>query len=176
MRTEKQSKVTEYVKKKQECCGCGLCYEKCPKKAIQMTKDECGFLYPVIDREKCIECGICKKICAFQKENLSTIKACYAAVSCDKHRLKKSASGGLFSAIAESFLKNGGIVCGAQMTFSEGRAQVKHVAIDNIRDLERLQGSKYVQSDIKELFESTLEQLKQGKKVLFSEHRVRLLH
>lgn len=101
----KQSKVTEYVKKKQECCGCGLCYEKCPKKAIQMTKDECGFLYPVIDREKCIECGICKKICAFQKENLSTIKACYAAVSCDKHRLKKSASGGLFSAIAESFLK-----------------------------------------------------------------------
>lgn len=168
METEKQSKVTEYVKKKQECCGCGLCYEKCPKKAIQMTEDEYGFLYPVIDREKCIECGICKKICAFQKEDLNTVKACYAAVNCDKQWLKKSASGGIFSAIAESFLKNGGIVCGAQMTFSEGRAQVKHVAIDNIRDLERLQGSKYVQSDIKELFESTLEQLKQGKKVLFS--------
>lgn len=168
MGTERQNEVTEYVKKKQECCGCGLCYEKCPKKAIEMTKDEYGFIYPAIDRSKCIECGICKKVCAFKDEALNTVKTCYAAVNCNKQRLQKSASGGMFSAIAESFLKNGGIVCGAQMTFSKGKAYVEHVTIDSIRDLEKLQGSKYVQSDIKDVFGKILDQLKQGKRVLFS--------
>ena len=51
---------------KNTCCGCTACMNICPKHAITMVKDEEGFLYPVINQEKCVECGLCKKVCAFQ--------------------------------------------------------------------------------------------------------------
>lgn len=162
------SKIPHYVKNKEECCGCGLCYEKCPKKAIRMLPDEYGFIYPVIENEKCINCGICKKICGFNEEKLSSAEMCYAAANQDQKLLKKSASGGIFSAIAEEFLEDEGIVCGSQMLFSEGKAIVKHTTVDSKEELCKLQGSKYVQSDTQKIFESVTEKLKQGKKVLFS--------
>ena len=48
---------------KNDCTGCGLCAEKCPKKCIKMVPDEEGFLYPSIDKEVCINCGLCAKCC-----------------------------------------------------------------------------------------------------------------
>lgn len=54
-------------KEKHECCGCTACYAICPKGAIVMSPDEEGFLYPVIDKEKCVKCYACVKVCAFKK-------------------------------------------------------------------------------------------------------------
>lgn len=51
--------------KKEDCCGCSACANICPKSAINMEADELGFLYPRIDETKCIKCGLCKKVCAF---------------------------------------------------------------------------------------------------------------
>ena len=53
---------------KEDCCGCTACYSICPSKAISMTKDEEGFLYPKIDETKCIKCLKCLKVCAFKKK------------------------------------------------------------------------------------------------------------
>ena len=53
-------------KENKDCCGCTACMNICPKGAIDMCEDEEGFKYPVINKDKCIECGLCKKICAFQ--------------------------------------------------------------------------------------------------------------
>lgn len=53
-------------KKKSECCGCTACYAICPKGAISMLPDEEGFLYPTIDKEKCVKCYACVKVCAFK--------------------------------------------------------------------------------------------------------------
>ena len=47
------------IKDKKDCCGCTACYNACPKKAIAMQADQEGFLYPVIDQKKCVDCGIC---------------------------------------------------------------------------------------------------------------------
>lgn len=42
------------VCKKEECTGCSVCINICPKKCIKMEYDEEGFEYPKIDKEKCI--------------------------------------------------------------------------------------------------------------------------
>ena len=51
------------IKDKKDCCGCTACYNACPKKAIAMQADQEGFLYPVIDQKKCVDCGICDATC-----------------------------------------------------------------------------------------------------------------
>ena len=48
---------------KSECCGCNVCGDVCPKKAISFVEDNEGFLNPVIDYDKCIDCGLCDKVC-----------------------------------------------------------------------------------------------------------------
>ena len=55
-------------KEKHECCGCTACCAVCPKGAICMQPDEEGFLYPVIDKDKCVKCYACIKVCAFKKK------------------------------------------------------------------------------------------------------------
>lgn len=54
--------------KKDECCGCTACYSICPINAITMVVDEEGFLYPVIDENKCIACLLCEKVCPFKTQ------------------------------------------------------------------------------------------------------------
>lgn len=52
----------------ENCCGCSACYAICPVCAISMTPDEEGFLYPVVDAQKCIRCYRCILVCAFKKD------------------------------------------------------------------------------------------------------------
>ena len=47
----------------QNCSGCHACYSICPKSAINMVENYEGFLYPTIDKHKCISCGLCEKVC-----------------------------------------------------------------------------------------------------------------
>lgn len=51
--------------KKEECSGCTACYSICSQGAISMVEDNEGFLYPVIDEEKCVSCYMCLKVCPF---------------------------------------------------------------------------------------------------------------
>ncbi|MBQ8824757.1 MAG: Coenzyme F420 hydrogenase/dehydrogenase, beta subunit C-terminal domain [Ruminococcus sp.] len=154
------------------CCGCGACSSICPKKAITMKQDTFGFIYPHIEQEKCIDCGMCKKICSFQKiyniERKNDKKICFAAFNKDSKELSLSSSGGVFSAIAGSFLKKGGVVCGASMKLENGEASVNHILIYSTDELFKLQGSKYVQSNMWKCIGKIKEELKNGKKVLFT--------
>ena len=154
---------------KTKCCACGACKNICPKGAIAMKEDEYGFLYPQIDEKKCVQCGICKKVCAYQNGQVkNTPIKCYAAVNKNKVELMKSASGGIFVAVATSVLKEGGVVFGAALDFEDGHAHPHHIAVREISQLYRLQGSKYVQSAIENTYEEAKEELNLGKKVLFS--------
>lgn len=154
---------------KTKCCACGACKNICPKGAIAMKEDEYGFLYPQIDEKKCVQCGICKKVCAYQNGQVKNIPIkCYAAVNKNKVELMKSASGGIFVAVATSVLKEGGVVFGAALDFEDGHAHPHHIAVREISQLYRLQGSKYVQSAIENTYEEAKEELNLGKKVLFS--------
>ena len=51
------------VTNKIDCCGCSACANVCPKNCIEMISDNEGFLYPKVDKEKCVNCGMCKKTC-----------------------------------------------------------------------------------------------------------------
>ena len=151
---------------KKDCCACGACLNICPKQAISMVEDTCGFCYPQIDGKLCVRCGRCKQVCSFQNSKVenSPLKV-FAGVAKDENIRKASASGGIFAAIAKKSLQEGFVVYGAalQPDFS-----VKHIGIKVVDELLNLQGSKYAHSDIGRTYSEVEEYLKLGKKVLFS--------
>ena len=49
------------IKIKSDCCGCSACIQICPKQCISMNEDNEGFLYPEIEKDICINCGLCEK-------------------------------------------------------------------------------------------------------------------
>lgn len=154
---------------KKECCACESCLNACPKQAISIYEDENGFRYPQIDASRCIECGLCERVCAFQNiKEVNTPQAVYVASSLDCSQLEKSASGGIFAAIASRFIEEGGAVCGSHLHVKQGRVQVEHIIVERKEDIEKLQGSKYVQSSINDSYRQIRRLLINGRRVLFS--------
>ena len=149
-----------------DCCSCGACYNKCPVGAITMQENEEGFLVPVIDKNKCTNCGLCVKVCpSLNVQYNNTDKPeCYAAMADDEIRMKSS-SGGIFTLLAEDILDKGGYVCGAAF---DDNWDVHHIIVDNKNDLEKLRGSKYVQSDTEDCYKKIKKLLDEDKYVLFS--------
>lgn len=158
--------MPELFEKKEDCCACGACLNICKNQAITMKEDEYGYVYPVIDYKKCSNCGMCKRVCMFQKERkLNSPLETYAAVSKDNNLRMNSSSGGIFASLATFILEKGGIVCGA--AFSND-LKVNHLIIEEKSQIYKLQGSKYVQSNIKNTFTDVRRFLLQGKVVLYS--------
>lgn len=157
----------EIYSDKEHCCGCGACYNVCPKQCISMEYDKEGFLYPVIDEKICIKCNLCKKTCPYnlKNENNDYIHDTYACINKNRDIVKKSTSGGVFSAIAEEYCIEGSVIFGATLTED---IKVKHIYIDNVNLLDKLRGSKYVQSEIGDTYKQTKDFLIEGKKVVFS--------
>jgi len=150
----------------EHCTGCGACVQRCPKKCISWQFRELGFKYPDIDKEKCINCHQCEKVCPIDKALVSVKNQhVYALVNDDKATLQCSTSGGAFSAIAKMVLNNGGVVYGCSM---EKGFQVQHVRVSDSKQLNKLRGSKYVQSDTANSFCMLEQDLKQGITVLYS--------
>lgn len=161
-------KHIDLVQDKKECCGCGACVNVCFHKAISMQEDELGYMYPQINKELCVGCGLCQKVCAFtKKQNMDAPLQAFAAMADDKEVLRKSASGGVFGAIAMEVLKSGGKVFGCSMEYIE-ELSPEHIGIEHVSELNKLQGSKYVQSDMKFVYQQVKEAIKKGRTVLFS--------
>ncbi|SFI03986.1 Coenzyme F420-reducing hydrogenase, beta subunit [Pseudobutyrivibrio sp. OR37] len=152
----------------EKCIGCGACYNICQANCIKMIQDEEGFLYPQVDEKKCLGCLLCEKKCPVLKDNFAVndIKQGYAAYNKNSVIRLNSSSGGIFSALAEYIISQGGIVAGA--AFSKDYRSVEHVLIDSKDEIERLMGSKYIQSDINEIYKKISIALKEGKMVYFS--------
>lgn len=150
------------------CSGCGACYSSCPKDAIIFVKDVYGNLYPEINKDKCIQCGLCVKVCGFKniKCNPPSEKV-YASVVKDSHLQEKSSSGGIFAAMARTVIKENGAVVGAVMEL-EPNVQVYHKLSLKLEDIVEFQGSKYAQSDSWKSYSDIKKHVKSGKLVLFS--------
>ncbi len=151
---------------KKDCCGCSACVQRCPKHCIAMREDNEGFLYPEVNKNFCINCGLCEKVCpvinqATQREPLKV----YAAKNPDEEIRRQSSSGGIFTMLAERIIDNDGVVFGASF---DKNWDVEHQYTEIKEGLAAFRGSKYVQSRINDAFKQTETFLKQGREVLFS--------
>lgn len=154
---------------KSNCCGCSACAAACPYDAIMMSPDGMGFYYPQIDTNKCVNCGICEKICSFNDKYTSHIdisnQQIVGARHKDLHEVLTSRSGAAFVALSDAILAMGGSVYGAAF---DPNFRVIHKRANTKEERDAFKGSKYVQSDIGECFKEIKKELKQGRLVLFS--------
>lgn len=152
--------------KSDNCTGCSACLNACAKGAIKMVEDERGFLKPQIDKDKCVDCGLCDKVCnATCSETIAqkSLSAFYLKAS-DEKVVEKSTSGGAFTVLSDYVLAKGGIVCGSVM---DQNFDVYHIVTSTSSDRDKMRGSKYVQSEIRNTFKEIKAALLQGKYVLF---------
>lgn len=158
------------VNKKESCCGCGSCALVCPVQAIQMVPMELGCLYPQIDERTCIQCGKCEQVCVYRTDRSAAAAPpqAYAAVSKDRGVLDQAASGGVFGTVARSVVSSGGAVFGCAMEQAQGILTPRHICVEDHESLRKLQGSKYVQSELGDSFLHIKALLRQGRTVLFS--------
>lgn len=147
------------------CTGCGSCVGVCPVSAIRMVENSEGFLFPLVDKEKCINCGKCLLACPVHSDTARNVpKSCNVAILKDFTLKENSSSGGVFVALAKSVINLGGYVCGA--VYNE-KFEVEHILTKKLRDIYRMQGSKYVQSDLKNSFKEIKDTILNGNRVLF---------
>lgn len=151
-----------------DCCGCTACATVCPKGAIIMQPNVMGFLYPVIDDDECIDCGLCIKTCQFN-DNYNHYQnydkpIIYGMRHKNDKELENSQSGAASLAIIEAFLQEPGSVYGASF---ETVYHITHSKATSIEQAQKFRCSKYVQSDLRGVFKDVRKDLQAGNRVLF---------
>lgn len=151
---------------KSSCNGCSACAMVCPKGCISMEPDAWGFRYPKIDTERCINCGLCEKVCPVMTERpIQTETKAYSACNMSDSVRLSSSSGGVFTILAEYVISRGGVVFGA--VFDENW-DVVHAFAESIPELDKFRGAKYVQSYVGNSYQKAKAFLEDGRDVLFS--------
>lgn len=149
-----------------ECTACGACINICPLNCISFKLDEVECFQPVIDQKKCIGCGKCVKVCHLFKENLPLKRSEKVFVSWSRDEIirKTSASGGIATELYKWGLENQYHCFGVEYSIEEGAF---YKEISNFKQLNKIQNSKYVFSDTKDIYKKIKKYLKQKQKVLF---------
>ena len=161
-------KMKQNINKLVYCCGCGGCETVCPVKCISLLQDANGFWRAFCEEKWCVHCGKCLKVCPFvqKKEKLGEIPLhVYAAVSKNEEFYRRSASGGMFSQLAEWVIEmHHGTVWGCML---DEKLKAVHRYVESMEELDKLRRSKYVQSDTRGVFAIVKQQLEAGRHVLF---------
>ena len=147
------------------CVGCFACGNICPKRCIDIKKDDEGFVYASVNEEECINCGKCARVCpCINADKNKEEQTLFAARSKSDDVRMRGSSGGIFEELSKMLLKDGYYICGAAF---DDNLKLKHKIISSYEDLKPILKSKYLQSDISDIFPKVDELLKDGKKVLF---------
>lgn len=152
------------ISDKAKCCGCTACMNICPVQCIVMRRDREGFDYPVANPDLCISCGRCEDVCPMVRTSdpegpMQTLAARVPEF------MKQSSSGGLFPILAGKVIDEGGSVYGAVMNSD---LTVSHADASDMQGVEKMRGSKYVQSELYASFEDVKYELEEGRKVMFT--------
>lgn len=156
-------------KTKDNCSGCTACINICPRSCISMVSDTLGFKYPKVNLEKCINCNLCIKICPFHLNYEISLNfespISYGGRSKNLEDVEHSQSGAAFVLLSDWILENHGIVYGAG--YGE-HFQVIHKRAINAEERDEFRGSKYVQSNLGNIYQCVKQDLKNKKIVMFS--------
>ena len=157
----------ETICNRSECCGCTACRNICPRNAISMVEDENGFRYPKINSDICMNCNLCKIACPIlnPKKDENSISKAYAAYNKDEKIRMQSSSGGVFTLIASEIIKKNGVVFGVGFDKNFFAA---HEKAEKIEELEKFRSSKYMQSDLKDVYKQVKNFLEEDRYVLFT--------
>lgn len=147
------------------CTGCGACISSCPFDAITFVENGMGFTYPEVDESRCRQCNICNKVCPISKQKMARVEDYYIVQNRNRSQRFVSQSGGLFSALAEVIISRGGVCYG--VTLNE-KFIATYTCVENVGDLWKIQGSKYVQSASDHILEDVENRLNNNTEVLFS--------
>lgn len=154
---------------KENCSGCGACAQICKHQAISMKEDSEGFLYPNINLSKCVDCGICDRICpevnAHQENNIQETQAYYLATNRDKTYSKKCATIGVCSMISQYIIEKQGAVFGVVLNESIWKAE--HICLQDQNGIEKVKNSKYIQSNTKATYNEAKMRLQKNQIVLY---------
>ena len=163
----KSKTVRNLINKKSSCSGCGACSNICPVNAIEMRLDSEGFTYPSINPILCIGCEACTGVCPMinSQRLQKNCEGFYAARACDDDLRYTSSSGGIFPVLANYVFEKNGVVFGAAM---EERGIVRHIMVDNPANIKKIQGTKYVQSEIGHSYKQIKKLLERGFFVMFT--------
>lgn len=133
-----------------DCYGCGVCVAACPKNIISLELNQDGFYSPKIhEPDKCIECGICLDICAFNHDEIANSDLdrdpkAYGCWSNDSEIRQDCTTAGLGFEIARNAISKGFKACVVKYNIPEERAE--HIVVDSIAGLNEGKGSKYIPS------------------------------
>lgn len=158
-----------FKQNKKLCSGCGACAQACSHKALTMQPDEEGFLYPILDEEKCIQCGLCDVICPMigenHQENMNPESSAYLVTAKDRDLALNSATVGLCTYLSKDCIQDDGVSFGVVLNESEWKAN--HVCADNANMVEKMRNSKYLQSETRDTYSEVRSLLKDKKSVLY---------
>ena len=152
---------------KEKCVGCKSCEQSCPKHCISMVENKEGFWYPSVDEKSCIECKVCLKKCPVENTEFHRNEPhkVWAWRNKNDVDIMRSASGGAADSAAKTVLQMGGAVYGAAY---DEQLVVSHIEVTDEAEREKIQSSKYVQSDPKDSYAKVKQRLSEGKTVLFT--------
>lgn len=150
----------------EECTGCLGCIDICKVGALDVETMEDGFIYPKIDKDKCVECGKCISVCSFKNPIKKLYpQDTYIAISSDVTNTINSTSGGIFWELANAIISNGGYVCGCVL---DQELNPVHIISNKIEDIVSMQGSKYIQSDMSTIYPQINKICQEKKDILFT--------
>lgn len=89
----------------------------------------------------------------------------YAVKHKDNDARMSSRSGGIFTALSDKFLNDGGVIYGCVL--DEDFTAV-HIRAESTEDRNRMRGSKYIQSEMRDVFSTVKGDLESGREVLFT--------
>lgn len=89
----------------------------------------------------------------------------YIAVHNNEETRRKSRSGGVFTALSDLIIDNGGVVYGCRM---QNHTTAVHSRATTKEERDSFRGSKYIQSEMRDCYSTVKEDLQKGTEVLFS--------